>query len=432
MVMANDPESVALLFALSCSPNPLIILPVDSRAWRTSPCLPHGTPLILPPRLQGLAADAKLAGLDATVLPQPDSKEGASDPAFMSLPGFVLFTSGSTGPPRPVFRSTRSILDAASTLAMAARIPSGSGVIGAVPLSGGFGLIHALMLSTVLGARLGLLERFDLSALLTLFASRQYHYWAGTPVMTNILSRCPLPGAHPAPEMCVIAGRLPASVCRAFEARFGVPLRQTYGTTESGPVTVDTGPPSLVRSRSAGRPLPGVSVRIGDDPRAPASAGEPGRIWLSTPLYMDGYGFPPAVEPAKSVGGWHETKDTGYLDEAGYLMHTGRVDDCVRTRAGYLVNPGDVAAAIEGYAGVKDAAVVPLDTHTGPVLGALVEATPELDAVELRSHLGRTLPPWAQPRVLEITRELPRLPGGRTDRMACVEILTRSLARTDT
>src|SRR3989337_4216107 len=55
MVMANHPEAVALFFALSSLPVPLVLLPPDPRGWRSAPPLPRGTPVVLLPSLEGLA-----------------------------------------------------------------------------------------------------------------------------------------------------------------------------------------------------------------------------------------------------------------------------------------------------------------------------------------------------------------------------------------
>ena len=119
----------------------------------------------------------------------------------------------------------------------------------------------------------------------------------------------------------------------------------------------------------------------------------------------------------------------GRLDTDGRLTLLGRLDDCIRTGAGHLVNAVEVAAALEGYPGVTDTAVVPLDAPAGLVLGVLVQSPEPLRSSDLRGHLARSLPPWARPRVLETVRELPRLATGRTDRRACIDLLDKVLRR---
>jgi long-chain acyl-CoA synthetase len=260
-----------------------------------------------------------------------------------------------------------------------------------------------------------------------LFASGDYGYWAGTPVMADALGRCALLGPvgspHPAPAVCVISGRLSPRVCDVFSKRFGVPLRQVYGTTETGAVTMETAPAGLVRSELAGRPLPGVEVRIGDDPRAPIADGHLGRVWVSSPGCAVGYGFPPDLAALARPDGWWPSPDVGYLGGDGRLCLSGRLDDCVRTGAGHVVDPGVVAEVLERFSGIAEAVVVPVGPAAEPVLAALVESVEPVDMNAVRAHLGRSLPGWSHPRILKRSAALPRLPTGKPDRLACIAIL---------
>ncbi len=243
--------------------------------------------------------------------------------------------------------------------------------------------------------------------------------------MADVLARCPLPRSQAAPPVCAIGGGRTEAVFHAFLKRFGVPLRRTYGTTETPQIAADTSAPSEVRPETVGPPLPGVRVSIGDDPREPLGPGQTGRIWVKSPWGMEGYGFSQALEPREDLEGWWPTSDIGFLDETGYLTLIGRMDDCVKLSSGYLVNLADVADILTSCPGVTDVAVVPIDAAAGPRIGALVESE-ALSPLELRSHLARSLPPWSHPQVLQVTHELPRLPGGKPDRKACIAILEKS------
>jgi acyl-CoA synthetase (AMP-forming)/AMP-acid ligase II len=427
LVMANHPEAVALFFAVSCFPAPLIVLPADPRAWRTVPPLPAGTPLVLPPALRGLASRAEQVGLSPISLDQPGASGPPRAAPFMSLPGLVMFTSGSTGLPRPVYRTASQVIRSGAAIATAFPFQPPGGVIGTLPLDRSFGLHHCVLAPALGGRPLALLERFHHAAVLDLFASEDYSYWAGTPVMADALARCACREPHPAPPICVISGRLSAPVRQGFRARFGVPLRQVYGTTETGSLTLDMAPMGEVRSDTAGQPLPDVMVRIGESPAAPRPPGESGRIWVRTPRLMAGYGFPPGLEePETTNDGWWATPDMGQWDATGSLKVEGRLDDCLRTAAGHLVSPAAVADALEGVTGVTDVAVVPIGEPHRPELGVLVETRSPVGAATLRHHLARSLPPWAQPRVVEVMSALPRLESGRTDRLACIAILERA------
>jgi long-chain acyl-CoA synthetase len=427
MVMANDPESVALFFALSSFPGPVVLLPPDLDSWRSDPPLPADTRVVLAPGQAHLAPRA--LGLVTTVLPEARPAGAPRDGRLpLATPGFVLFTSGTTGVPRPVYRPAAGLLAVSRALTAAVGLGPGDGIIATLPLARAFGLNHGLVAAAVLGSTLALLPRFDHDSLLRLFASGEYRYWAGTPVMADALTRSPRRETPAAPDVCTIGGRIPPALAPRFRERFGIPLRQIYGTTEAGTIAVDGAPPAEVRPDTCGRPRPGVAVRIGDDPRRPEPPGTPGRIWLSSPEYlMAGHGVPPDVVPVDTVDGWWATPDVGHLDEAGRLTVSGRLDDCFRTAAGRVVDPSAVARALDGHPGITDAVAVPLPTPGGPVLGVLVEAAGRPTAEDVRRHLARALPPWSQPRAVAVVPALPRLASGRIDRRACIALVERPL-----
>src|SRR5262245_62163457 len=208
--LGNQPDAVALFFALSALPWPVVVLPPDPRAWRSAPPLPAATPIFLPPSLASLAKSEE--ALARPVVALPDLRPSSSPTplvAFLTTPGFVNFTSGSTGLPKPVSISTRSFLVQTAAIIGACQPSAADAVAGSLPLSTHYGLGQALFLPTVLGSALGLLERFDHRSLLNLFGSARYTYWAGTPLMADLLGRASGPVPVHVPRICHIsAGRL--------------------------------------------------------------------------------------------------------------------------------------------------------------------------------------------------------------------------------
>jgi O-succinylbenzoic acid--CoA ligase len=166
-----------------------------------------------------------------------------------------------------------------------------------------------------------------------------------------------------------------------------------------------------------------VDVRIGDHPDESSPAGENGRIWVRSPWQMAGYGFPPAVERPDVVDGWWPTRDLGRLDPDGRLILTGRIDDCIRTREGRLVNLASVAGSLRAAAGVRDVAVVPIQGSAGTSFGAVLECEPSVTLTDLKQRLSDEMPPWAWPRAMAIVPSLPRLPNGKPDRRSCCAML---------
>jgi acyl-CoA synthetase (AMP-forming)/AMP-acid ligase II len=138
---------------------------------------------------------------------------------------------------------------------------------------------------------------------------------------------------------------------------------------------------------------------------------------------MEGYGFPPDVARPGEVGGWWPTRDVGMVHPDGQLTLAGRLDDCIRTREGRLVDLAFVASSLRAAQGVRDVAVVAFQSPSGPSFGAVLECETATTVSTLKARLSDTLPQWAWPRMMTIVDSLPRLPNGRADRLSCSAML---------
>ena len=418
-----SPEAVALFAALTSLPSPVILLSHEARAWRTEPAIPIGTPLVLLPTLAPLAPEAEKLGLVPLVLPDATERRVGGGPVVpLDGPGVVLFTSGSTGAPKPVFHTRTTVLEWVESRIASMGLPPGAGVVMEASPAYGQGLTY-LLTAIVLGGALGLLDPRDHRLALTALAEPAFGCWRVTPHFADALSRCVLTGPPIVPAVCILSSPVSRALFDAFLDRFGVPLRQAYSSTETGTVALDNAAPADVQPETVGHPLPGVEIRIGDHPGGPRPSGELGRVWVRNPWQMAGYGFPPHVERPGDVDGWWPTLDLGMLRADGRLALAGRLDDAIRTRDSRVVNLAYVAASLRGVEGVTDALVVPLDSATGRTFGAVIECEPGLTMGALRAKLADTLPPWSWPRTLELVPALPRLPNGKPDRRACATLL---------
>jgi acyl-CoA synthetase (AMP-forming)/AMP-acid ligase II len=428
MVMANHPDAVALLAALASFPSPVVLLPPEPRAWITSPAVPAGTVLFLPAVFRDLAPAGEAAGMTTAILSEADagappasSESDALDPV---TPGLVFLTSGSSGRPKPVYRTLASVVAQSNATAEAFDLRSGAGVLGILSQARNFGFNRGIVQAAVANAPLGLHASFDARAILTSFGTGAYEHVAATPLFVDLLSRAAFPGTPPpAPRVVNVGGaRLSAGVTKVFADRFGVTPGVTYGSTECGAVTCAL---ACADGDAVGRPLPGVRLRVGPHPDRPVPAGREGPIWVSSPWCMEGYGYPPVLDRASFVEGWLSTGDVGALVGHGELKLRGRVDDCFKTTANHLVDPRVIADALADHPGVGEAAVVPLAERNGTSIGALVAARGPLDAADLRRHTAIRLPPWAVPHHIKVIDALPRLADGKIDRVTVIADLAR-------
>jgi acyl-coenzyme A synthetase/AMP-(fatty) acid ligase len=334
----------------------------------------------------------------------------------------VLFTSGSTDLPKPVFHPMTTLRRWVTARSLLLGLGPGAGTLLGVSLASAQGL-NFLVASILLGGPLGLLDPLDHRAALEALARPEFECWRATPHFADVLGRCALAGPVRAPRLCLISSPISRAVFDAFLGRFGVPLRQMYSSTETGVITVDAAPPGDVRPESTGHSVPGVEIRIGDHPATPEPPGEIGRVWVRSAWLMAGYGFPPVVGRPGEVDGWWPTRDLGVLEADGHLTLAGRIDDCIRTRENRLVSLAAVATVIRGIQGVTDAVVVPVGGPAGSTFGAVVQCEPDLALTTVRASVADTLPPWSWPRAVKLVRSLPRLANGRPDRRACAAML---------
>ena len=426
-VVPGTPEGVALIAALSSLPFPAILLTADRRALPGQPPFPPGTAVVVPPSVAHATPWVEELGGTPHLLPEwPDCgfAHGDGEPApILRNPGFVMYSSGSTGAPKPVYRRTDALVAGAAARLGALGIGAGDGIVAGVSMANGHGLTR-LLSAMILGGPLALLEPLDHRTALHTLGLPIFKFWSATAHFADVLGRCALPGPPVMPQVCTLSSPASPRVFDAFLGRFGVPLRQNYSSSETGLVTVNAAPDSEVRHDSVGRPLPGVEVRVGEHPADPLPAGETGRIWVRSPWRMEGYGIPPAVEPRCDLEGWWPTRDLGSLDARGELRLAGRVDNRIRTREGRIVDLAFVADRLRAAEGVREAVVVSLDGSAGPSFGAVLECETHVTVHRLQEELSVSLPAWARPRIMKVVDSLPRLSNGRADRSFCRAVLS--------
>jgi long-chain acyl-CoA synthetase len=171
---------------------------------------------------------------------------------------------------------------------------------------------------------------------------------------------------------------LEPAVARKLEG-LGWKVASGYGLTETSPLLTMNLPDSG-RPDSAGRPIPGVELRITAAPEGLER--NEGEIQTRGPGVFAGYlNLPDKTREAFTADGWFRTGDLGHLDENGFLHVTGRMDEMLVTPGGENVNPENVEAAFLRHAFVRDFAVLQRD---GRLVGL---ALPDVAAIE---RAGRT------------------------------------------
>lgn len=199
-----------------------------------------------------------------------------------------------------------------------------------------------------------------------------------------------------------------------LEASLEVPVLDAYALTEApGQVTCNPLPPGRRKPGTVGLPR-GCEVGILTE-RGVAGRGELGEIVVRGPHVISGY-WRGTGDPGDVVDGWRRTGDTGFLDEDGYLVLTGRLKETIN-RGGQKVVPAEVEAVLLAHVAVREAAVFPMPHPTlGEEVAAVVVADAAVQPAELRGYLGRSLAAFKVPRRIVVIDRIPRGADGKIRR----------------
>jgi len=371
------------------------------------------TPLF--PRV--LAVEDLHSGLEAGIPPTSPSPN-------LDATAFVLFSTGSTGQPKRLHRSHRMLLAEADQLHRAIRLGPGDRILGIPPLFHSYGICCVLLGVVRSGARAHLFAEFDPEAILARAARERATVIYGTPFHFSVLARLRRRAGSglEALRWAVSCGAAaPANVIRGFHARFGIAIRQLYGASEVGSVTLNTADDPLLFEASAGTPLPGVEVRIvGAESEAPGG-GAVGEIAVRSPAGSIRYEDLPEMTTACFRDGWFFSGDLGRIDASGNLYITGRAKLVINV-GGNKIDPAEVEAVLEDHPAVAEAAVVGIAGDHGleMVKTAIVLRSPA-GADEIQAHCAARLSSFKVPRIVEFRDSLPRSASGKLLRKDLLE-----------
>ncbi|MFI0263758.1 class I adenylate-forming enzyme family protein [Streptomyces sp. NPDC017056] len=305
----------------------------------------------------------------------------------------VQFSSGSTGVPKVIGRTGRSLRDELVRYASLDGMPGRgerilllNSLVHTVGLIGGF--LHALGS----GAELVLPVGTRIGAVLETGREAEVHAVFGIPLHFDLLSRA---SGRPLRSLRVTmsAGEpLPEAAYDRFLERYGVPVGQIYGMTETGMVTGD-----LTGSKSR---APWVGYPAGDTVELKSVDSEL-HVRVDRSPYLHGHAD-------RYAGGWLRTYDRCVLDEStGALAILGRLDSVV-TVGGMKVDLAEIEGVLRGHPAIQEAVVV----HSGAI-EAYVGGEGLPPSGELIRWCQRNLSPAKVPKAVFTSTAVPRNRSGK-------------------
>ncbi|MEA2351460.1 MAG: o-succinylbenzoate---CoA ligase, partial [Thermoleophilaceae bacterium] len=225
--------------------------------------------------------------------------------------GTVLLTSGTTGEPKPVVLAQENHEASAIASAWNLGVEPGDRWLCVLPLHHVGGLA-ILWRSVIYGTTVVLHERFDATLAVAAIEGGEVTLASLVPTMLRRMREAGLAGPGRLRAVLLGGGPVPRDLLE-WSAETGLPVLQTYGMTETASqIATLRADEALHHHGSAGRPLLGVELRIGDG----------GEILARGPM---------VAASALGDDGWLHTRDRGRLDEDGFLHVEGRLDDVIVT-----------------------------------------------------------------------------------------------------
>ncbi|WP_018545294.1 acyl-CoA synthetase [Streptomyces sp. LaPpAH-108] len=340
-------------------------------------------------------------------------------------PALVVYTSGTTGPPKGAVLPRRALATTLDALADAWQWTGDDVLTHALPLFHVHGLVLGVLGPLRRGGEVRHLGRFAPEGAARALESGATMLF-GVPTMYHRLAEA-LPG-DPGLAKALAGARLLVSGSAALPvhdheriaAATGRRVLERYGMTETL-MNTSVRADGEARPGTVGVPLPGVELRLVEDDGTEVTArdGESvGEIQVRGPNLFTGYlNRPDATAAAFTADGWFRTGDVAVREADGYVRIVGRKATDLIKSGGYKIGAGEIENALLELDSVREAAVT---GEPDPDLGERVvawvvptdpEVPPSLE--ELASHVAGRLAPNKRPRVLRLLSALPRNDMGK-------------------
>ena len=335
----------------------------------------------------------------------------------------MIFTSGSTGVPKGVLLSAYNILNAACSNAESLHLTKEDKACLILPLFHIFGMVAGLFANAVSDATMLLPDSIRTGDVIRMISEEKCTVFHSVPTMLfAIMNNKDFEAEKLGSLRSTILSGAPVSESQMAMLREMFPnnhFAASYGLSEMAPVSItdyDDTPDHI--TKTIGKPVPGVEIRIFDEERQEVcAAGVSGEIQVQGYNLMTCYYKADLDKQSIDAEGWLHTGDLGYFDEEGYIHFVGRLKELI-IRGGENIAPAEVAAAISALDGVDDVKVVGVpDDFYGEAVAACIRLRREAkwDETQAREILAKNLARYKIPKWFLLYETFPMLGSGKID-----------------
>lgn len=378
------------------------------------------------PALIVAAPGVALPALDIPVMTDAElrlSYQKPASPIHMGdpgRPGYIVFTSGTSGRPMAVLHAHRAILGRQMMHQGWEGLTEADRLLHAGAFNWTYTLGTGLMDPWTVGAT-ALIPAAGVSAeqLPLLLKRFDVTIFAAAPGVYRQMLRGAVPDLPKLRHGLSAGEKLAEETRQAWIATTGTPICEALGMSEVS-TFISGAPDHPAPPGSTGFAQPGRRIAALDDTLVPVPRGEPGQLAIdrNDPGLMLEYLGAPKATAARFHGDWFLTGDVVAIGNDGAVTYLGRNDDQMNA-GGYRVSPAEVEAVMARFPGLHEAAVAEVEVKPGvTVIGCFYTADHDLDEPALLAHASAHLARYKQPRLYRRLAALPRGANSKLNRRA--------------
>ncbi|HEV2931944.1 MAG TPA: long-chain fatty acid--CoA ligase [Streptosporangiaceae bacterium] len=330
----------------------------------------------------------------------------------------LIYTSGTTGKPKGAELTHFQLYMNCTIAGQLFGYHSDDVTLAVLPFFHVFGLSSVINVAVRYGGCLSIVPRFTPAGVLDALEGDRCTVIGGVPTMLHALAHQDITGRDLSALRVAVSGgaSLPEDIMRTFEGKFGIEVLEGYGMSETAS-SCSFNRPGDTRALSIGKPMWGVTMRVGDAADRPLPPGREnvGEILIRGHNVMKGYLGRPEATAEALRGGWLHSGDLGYMDSDGFYFIVDRAKDLV-IRGGYNVYPREIEEVLYAHPDIVEAAVIGKpDERLGEEVVAVVVPRPgtELSADDVIAYTRERLAAYKYPREIRFMAELPKGPSGK-------------------
>lgn len=337
------------------------------------------------------------------------------------MPAIMMYSGGSTGVPKSLIRTHKQCVAEISQSQRTMGFNCSDVIYSALPLYHAHGMANALWAAIGCGAKLVLLPStlpisLQLATIIHSLAVERVTVLPGVPFLFELLASWPKQQSFSDMRLCFCAGAaLKPDTYTTLQRQLGLQVRQLYGCTEAGAVTINMEPITPRNVNSVGNTIADVQLQICSEDGEPLPIGEVGEIRFQSAALFSGY-LDNNHNTACFHNGWFCSGDMGRMSANRSLEIVGR-KEFVLNVAGYKFFANEVENLLEQHPAVKEAAVAAIEVQQGIcAVAAYVVPFKKRDSECIMEFCRLHLPVYKCPQTVEFVQALPKTSLGKLQR----------------